>query len=99
MVEETAESRAGVGSGFIVIVVVLVIDLDGHQIDYDYEDDDEEEEDCEEEGDAPFGWLGKRQARRRKALPITTKSDRPIAAAQRMGLRKPSAARGMPMAL
>lgn len=39
------------------------------------------------------------QLRSRSAFPITTTSDSPIAAAQRIGLMKPSAARGIPMAL
>ena len=40
-----------------------------------------------------------RHRRSRNALPITTKSDKPIAAAHRIGLIKPSAASGTPMAL
>jgi hypothetical protein len=39
------------------------------------------------------------QRRRRKALPITTRSDSPMAAAQRIGLIKPNAAKGIPTAL
>ena len=35
----------------------------------------------------------------RNAFPITTRSDNPIAAAQRMGLMNPNAASGMPTAL
>ena len=37
--------------------------------------------------------------RNRSAFPITTKSDRPIAAAHRIGLMNPSAASGTPTAL
>ena len=40
-----------------------------------------------------------RQRNSRSALPITIKSDTPIAAAQKIGLMKPSAASGTPSAL
>ena len=42
---------------------------------------------------------GARQRRSRSALPITTRSDNPMAAAQRIGLMNPSAASGTPTAL
>src|ERR1051326_190530 len=37
-----------------------------------------------------------RALRRRRALPMTIRSERPMAAAHRTGLMKPSAAKGMP---
>ena len=49
--------------------------------------------------DADLAGYFNRHRRSRKALPMTTRSDKPIASAQRTGLMKPNAARGIPAAL
>lgn len=48
---------------------------------------------------AGFGFVAGRHFLSRRALPMTIRSENPIAAAHRMGLIKPSAASGTPMAL
>jgi hypothetical protein len=47
----------------------------------------------------PAHFPGGRQFLKRNAFPITIRSEKPIAAAQRIGLMNPSAASGTPMAL